>query len=116
MQEIYSGYTRNDMSREAIELFDRVKTKGLLRQIYSETNSKLINETNIGCDENESSLGIYLLSINALARLYDLPLSKSIVKDIPSSYLSHPHIRNALIDMWVSLFNHSSVNILSIAI
>ena len=104
MLEIHSGYTRNDIPRKTIELFDQMKKKGLLRHIQSETKCKSLNEIN--SDSNESSLVIYLLIINASARLYDLSLSESIVQDIPSSYLSYPYIQNALIDMWVSLFNH----------
>ena len=104
MLEIHLGYTRNDMPRKTIELFDQMKKKGLLRSIQSETKWKSFNERN--SDDNESSFVIYLLIINALARLYDLLLSESIVQDIPSFYLSHPFIQNSLIDMWVSVFNH----------
>ena len=104
MLEIYLGYTGNDMPRKTIELFDQMKKKGLLRHIQSETKCKSFSERN--SDDNEASFVIYLLIINALARLYDLLLSESIVQDIPSFYLSHPFIQNALIDMWVSLFNH----------
>ena len=106
MLDIYPGYTTNDMSRKAIELFDEVKRKDLLPRVHSETNVA----------NDESSLTIYLLTIGAAARLYDLSLSESIIKHIPSSYLSHPHIQNALIDMWVSRFKSSSFNILFIII
>ena len=91
------------MPRKTIELFDEIKRKGLLQQIPSATECDSFNETNLDIDE--PSLIIYLLTINALARLYDLSLSESIIKDIPSSYFSRRHIRIALIDMWVSLLD-----------
>ena len=91
------------MARKTIELFDEIKEKGLLQQIPSATECDSFNETNL--DINEPILIIYLLTINALARLYDLSLSESIIKDIPSSYLPRRHIRIALIDMWVSLLD-----------
>ena len=83
------------MPRKIIELFDEMRKNDLLPQIQSETN----------VDNNQSSLAIYLLTIGAAARLYDLSLSESIIKQIPSSYFSHPHIQNASIDMWVGRFN-----------
>ena len=91
------------MPRKTIELFDEIKRKGLLQQIPSATECDSCNETSLDIDE--PSLIIYLLTINALARLYDLSLSESIIKDIPSSYFSRRHIRTALIDMWVSLLD-----------
>ena len=91
------------MPRKTIELLDQMKKKSLLQQVLSEAKYKSLNEINT--DNNESILVIYLLAINASARLYDLSLSESIIKDIPSSYPSHPYIQNALMDMWISLFN-----------
>ena len=88
------------MSRKTIELFIEIKRKGLLPPSPSATECDSFDETSLGI--YEPSLIIYLLTINALARLYDLPLSQSVIKDIPSSYFSHQYIRNALIDMWVS--------------
>ena len=91
------------MPRKTIELFNEIKRKGLLQQIPSATERDSFDETSLDIDE--WSLIIYLLTINALARLYDLPLSESIIKDIPSSYFPRRYIRNALIDMWVSVLD-----------
>ena len=104
MLSINLGYIKNAMPRKTIELFDEVKKKGLLEQIHSEKGLNYLNEAVI--DNSDSNMIIYLLVVNALALLYDSLLSELITKDIPSYYLSHPHIQSALIDMWVNIFDH----------
>ena len=53
-------------------------------------------------DVAESKMVIYLSAVTALAHLAMSDIAEDIVKQIPSNFLDHLRIRNALIDMWVS--------------
>lgn len=83
----------NQIPSEAIKLFEEVRAKRLLLEdVDDQADNRTI----------ESNRIIYLSLINALTEHADLSTSESTVEQIPASFLVHPHIRNALIHMWVS--------------
>ena len=54
-------------------------------------------------NKTESQMAIYLSVIHALSHLAMSDMSEWIVNDIPSAFLVHPHMKNSLVDMWVSV-------------
>jgi hypothetical protein len=89
------GYTKNDMPRRTLDLYDELKRKGLFR---CDDFSLLSTST----DPSRSDLVFYLLLINAAGRLMDESRCESVAKEVPSSFLASSQILNALVDMWVS--------------
>ena len=69
------GYTINNQANQALELFSELNADALL----------------LGKDREESNLTIYACLIHALAHLAMLPISETMVKEIPVRFLSHPH-------------------------
>ena len=93
---IMTGYTKNNQPEEAIEIFNDAETQRFLRK---ENPNSFADTKMVGGD---SRLVVYLCAMTALSNLAMSDVSESIVKGIPSTLLVHPHIQNALIDMWVS--------------
>ena len=84
---------KNDNPFQAIQLFTKMKKKGLLLiDNQQETNKEII-----ACNRM-----IYLSMINALADYGDLSTSEWFVKQIPRSFLTDVQVHGALIHMWVS--------------
>jgi hypothetical protein len=90
------GYTKNDQPSEAIEIFTGVE----LQQLLQAKTSHSFAGTRM--DVAESTMVIYLCAVTTLADLAMSDMAEDIVKQIPSNFLAHLRIRNALIDMWVS--------------
>jgi pentatricopeptide repeat protein len=100
----------NDISN-AESLFDRlnrnVKSYGSLMKLYQRRNEpeKILNLFQRMKKEKIQANGkIYVLLIDACSAIGDLSLSKSIISQIPKSFLNNLWIQNSSIDMWVSLF------------
>ena len=70
----------NNSAAKAIEIFNQLKPSSI-----------------------QSNIIIYLLTINALSQLGHISLCEPIMKRIPDSVLDNHEIKNALVDMWVSL-------------
>ena len=77
---LMTGFNHNDQPEQTLNLFYRMKTESL-----------------------EPNSFVYLYVIKALAQLGDSSLSKTIVEQMPKVHLENDWIRNALVDMWVSV-------------
>ena len=84
-----AGYTKNGQANKAIDLFNEIQAKRLLR-----------HQGDAGYVESATIL--FVCMISALSHIAMLDISESLVEEIPSDFLRHPRIQNALIDMWVS--------------
>ena len=82
------------MTTETVEMFNQIHHD----QFYTENNHLYSKK---GIDYFEQNVIIYLCLIKALAQIAILSTSQSIAQRIPTSYLTHRQIENALIDMWV---------------
>ena len=76
---LMSGFNQENTPLKTINLFNQMKRNGIERTIIS-----------------------YMRVIKALAQLGDYETSRSIVEEIPDSYLLNDRIQTALVDMWVS--------------
>jgi pentatricopeptide repeat protein len=100
----------NDISN-AESLFDRlnrnVKSYGSLMKLYQRRNEpeKILNLfQRMKKEKIQANEMIYVLLIDACSAIGTLSLSKSIISQIPKSFLNNLWIQNSSIDMWVSVF------------
>ena len=75
---LMNGFNKENNPSKILDLFNRMKFDGI-----------------------EADIIIYLCVIKALSQIGDYSICKSIIKQIPESFLGDNQIQNALIDMWV---------------
>ncbi|CAF1282389.1 unnamed protein product [Adineta ricciae] len=74
---LMNAYNNNEQPEKTFKLYKRMKTDGI-----------------------KANFLIYVFLLNACANLGVLSISQSIYEQIPKTFLDHPYVQTALIDMW----------------